>query len=122
MRILRFVLLLFMLIIGVLISLHYWSTAQFSSIKQVPIYSLVLIMSYIILHFIKKLLFNDAEWYDNLYYIALISIVLPVFFANSNNARTFHLILDLGVCFFMLPVLIEGWIIRKPQKDLLEDE
>lgn len=117
MKLLRFVLLGLMLIIGGWISLYYWNTDQFSSITQVSIFSMSLIMSYIVLHFVKKLLYNDTEWYDNLYYIALLSIVLPVFLADSNNAPTFHILLDIGVCFFIIPVLIEAWLIRKPKKE-----
>lgn len=121
MRVLRFVILGLMLVIGLLISMYYWGTEQFSSIKQVSIYSLVLIMSYIILHFVKKLLYTDTDWYDHLYYIGLSTIVLPVFFANSDNESTYHLLLDIGVCFFLIPVLIEGWFIRNNQTEEFED-
>ncbi len=109
-----FILVVSMLIVGTLISIEYWQTEQFSSIKQVSVPIMQLALLYIALHFIKRLLFPDVKWWNWLYYIALVSIMLPVFFANSSNENIYHWMIDLGTLFFVFPPLLElnDWRIK----------
>jgi cell division protein FtsW (lipid II flippase) len=96
--------------------MEYWQTEQFSAIKQVAVPVMILVIVYIAFHFFKRLIFKDINWWDWLYYLALISIALPVLFANSINENFYHWILDIGSSFFIIPVLIDTykwWINRK---------
>ncbi|MFT7343601.1 MAG: formate hydrogenlyase subunit 3/multisubunit Na+/H+ antiporter MnhD subunit [Lentimonas sp.] len=96
-----------MAVVGGLIISHYWSSEQFSAIKQVPVALMVTILIYIGLHFFKRLIFRELIWWDWLYYIALFSIVLPVLFANSQNENLFHWLVDLGTMFFIIPLAFD---------------
>tara|TARA_R110000737_G_C14624685_1_gene494434 strand:+ start:4528 stop:4857 length:330 start_codon:yes stop_codon:yes gene_type:complete len=108
-----------MLTIGLILCLEYWQTEQFSAIKQVSVPIMILVIIYITFHFFKRLLFKNIKWWDWLYYIAMVSIALPVFFANSINENFYHWILDIGSTFFIIPVLIDSydWWKNRKQKD-----
>ncbi len=101
------ILVISMLVVGAIINIDYWQTDQFSSIKQVSVPVMRMAMLYIALHFVKRLLFPDVKWWNWLYYIALVSIMLPVFFANSSNEKFYHWTVDLGTLFFLIPPILE---------------
>jgi hypothetical protein len=118
-RILHLLFNIVMLTIGLILCLEYWQTEQFSAIKQVSVPIMILVIIYITFHFFKRLLFKNIKWWDWLYYIAMVSIALPVFFANSINENFYHWILDIGSTFFIIPVLIDSydWWKNRKQKD-----
>lgn len=105
-----------MVALGLTISTSYWQTEQFSAIKQVSVNIMVLVIIYIALHFFKRLIYKTINWWDWLYYIALISIAMPVLFANSLNENLYHWVVDLGCVFLILPVLIDTYSIWKNRK------
>jgi formate hydrogenlyase subunit 3/multisubunit Na+/H+ antiporter MnhD subunit len=109
-----------MLILGLILGLNYWQTEQFSAIKQVSVSIMVLVIIYIALHFFKRLIYKTINWWDWLYYIALVSIALPVLFANSLNENFYHWILDLGCTFFIIPVLVDMYDWWKNRKTIEE--
>ena len=96
-----------MLIMGLLITTFYWNTEQFSAIKQVSVYMMILIMTYIALHFMKRFAFNVVYWWDWLYYIALVTIMCSALLANSENENFFHWALDIASLLFIVPILID---------------
>ncbi len=105
-----------MLFLGVTISMKYWQTEQFSAIKQVSVRIMILIIIYIGLHFFKRLIYKKINWWDWLYYIALISVAMPVLFANSLNENLYHWVIDVGCIFFILPLLIDTYSWWKARK------
>jgi hypothetical protein len=66
------------------------------------------------------LIYKTINWWDWLYYIALVSIALPVLFANSLNENFYHWILDLGCTFFIIPVLVDMYDWWKNRKTIEE--
>ncbi|MBU2019430.1 MAG: hypothetical protein KJ941_07285, partial [Bacteroidetes bacterium] len=97
----------------------YWKTEQFSAIKQISLYLMVLVMSYIVLHFIKRLIFKSTNRLDWLYYIGLTLILCSGKFASSSNENFFHWALDIGSLFFIIPVLydLNGWLNKRTIKE-----
>lgn len=117
-RFLRLILNVVMLIIGLIINVHYWQTEQFSDIKQVSAPMMGLVMSYIGLHFLKRVLFIVIHWWDWLYYLALMSIALPVLLADSITENIFHWLIDLGTTFFVIPILMDTYYLFQQRKKL----
>jgi hypothetical protein len=117
-RFLRFILNVVMLIIGVIINAHYWQTEQFSDIKQVGVPLMGMVMTYIGLHFLKRVLFIVIHWWDWLYYLALMSIALPVLLADSITENIFHWMIDLGTTFFVIPIVIDTYYLFQQRKKL----
>ena len=77
-------------------------------IASLPIFVLGLALVYIGLHLIKRILLKIQNWWDWTYYIGLVSVVLPVLFANESNQTFYGILTDYGTLFLMLPVLLDG--------------
>ncbi len=103
----RLMLIVAMAIVGGIINVDYWQTEQFSAIKQVSVPTMRLSIMYIGLHFVKRVLFPKLNWWNWLYYIGLVSIILPVLFANSSNENMYHWTIDIGTLFFLIPIVFE---------------
>lgn len=99
-----------MLYLGVSIVSIYWKTEQFSSIKQFSNAVVTYVFFYIILHMLKRFLWKRMRWWDYLYYLALISLIAPVLWANSANEQFFHWLTDIGGLLFILPILLDLYI------------
>ncbi|MFA7274043.1 MAG: hypothetical protein WC044_09245 [Crocinitomicaceae bacterium] len=117
-RFLRLIINVVMLIIGLIINVHYWQTEQFSDIKQVSVPMMGMVMSYIALHFLKRVLFIVIHWWDWLYYLSLMSIALPVLLADSITENIFHWLIDLGTTFFVIPIVIDTYYLFQQRKKL----
>lgn len=113
-RYVRLVYLLAMLVLGAFIINDYWTTDQFTAIKQFSFYGMSLVFAYILLHMGKRLLWKRLRVWDYLYYIALISLISPVLWGTSKYEVLFHWIVDVGVCFFVIPIVIDlyFWTIK----------
>ncbi|MDC1402847.1 hypothetical protein N8328_00405 [Crocinitomicaceae bacterium] len=103
----RLMLISAMAVVGVIINVDYWQTEQFSAIKQVSVPTMRMSMLYIGLHFVKRVLFSEIKWWNWLSYIGLVSIILPVLFANSSNENIYHWMVDIGTLFFLIPIVFE---------------
>ena len=109
-RYLRLVYLITMMVIGIFIIKDYWTTNQFSAIKQFTFYGMSLVFVYILLHMGKRLLWKRLRAWDYLYYIALCSLIAPVLWADSGSESFFHWLVDIGVVFFVLPIIFDLFI------------
>jgi hypothetical protein len=96
-----------MAVLGLMITREYWQTEQFSAIKQFTFYSMILVFLYILLHMGKRLFWSRLRWWDYLYYIALLSLIAPVLWANSANEQFFHWLVDIGTLFFVIPIVLD---------------
>jgi hypothetical protein len=104
-----------MLSVATLIISHYWSTNYFQDIKQVPKTVMIYAFVYIILHMAKRIVLKTQKWWDSIYYLGLLAMVIPVLWGDLENESMFHKISDFGTLFLIVPILIDGWIITKEQ-------
>lgn len=107
-RVKRIVFILIRLFLGAGIAIYYWNFIDGMEVKQVPITVMVLAMVYIAVQIGKRMIIKEQVWYDWVYYIGLISILTPVILTNSTNSILMNSIADIGVLFFVLPLLLEG--------------
>lgn len=105
------------MVLAVLISWYFWNAATLVEIKQLPVYILVYAVVYIGLQMLTRRLSNVHNWWDWVYYIGLLSIMIPVMLANSENEKMYHAITDIGIICLILPVLVDGYFfVNKPSK------
>lgn len=97
------------LISSVFICLYFWNATQLFEIKQIPLSILILAVIYIGLQMVTRKLSTVHNWWDWVYYIGLLSIMIPVTFANAKSELVFHLITDIGTICLVLPVLADGY-------------
>ena len=107
-RIVRVILLLIMLLLGTLVVMYYWSNDTLESLVIIPKKVLFFVLGYILVQILKRSLSREKKWWDWLYYIALLGILLPTVLADESNASIFHILADYGTLFLIIPVLIDG--------------
>tara|TARA_B110000503_G_scaffold5194_1_gene6926 strand:+ start:295 stop:669 length:375 start_codon:yes stop_codon:yes gene_type:complete len=106
-NLLTIVLLIGLFALGSLIINYYWTNNTLSSIVFVPMYVVVMTFFYIILQIAKRYFISNKNWWDWLYYLGLIGVLLPLYFAKEENLDTFQWVSDCGVSFLILPLLFD---------------
>ena len=101
------------LVLAVLICTYFWEATTLAEIQQLPIYLLILCVAYIGLQMFTRRMSGVQNWWDWVYYIGLLSIMLPVTLANPAQEKIFHLITDFGTLLLVIPVLVDGWFLVK---------
>ena len=107
-RLIRVIILIVMLLVGGIIINYYWNNESLESMVNVPMRILTLTFVYILCQIGKRFFFKKRNWWDWLYYIGLIVIVLPRSFATPENLSLFQIITDMGILFVLIPVLFDG--------------
>ena len=106
-NILTIVLLIGLIALGSLVINYYWTNSTLSSIVFVPMYVIVMTFFYILLQIAKRYFISNKNWWDWLYYLGLIGVLLPLYFANEENLDTFQWVTDYGVLFLIVPLLFD---------------
>lgn len=106
-KILKVLILVIMFLLGNAISMYYWSNGTLGSMRNVPMFIMILVLIYILMQILKRFLYKEKNWWDWLYYIGLLIVILPTYFASENNLSTFQLMTDFGSLFFVLPLLFD---------------
>ncbi len=106
-KILKILILVVMFLLGNAISMYYWSNDDLASMKFVPMFIMVLALVYILMQIFKRYLYKEKNWWDWLYYIGLLAIVLPTYFATEENISTFQKVTDFGSLFLVFPLLFD---------------
>ena len=112
-KISKAILLLILLVSGVFIFIHYLVNKDFDSLILTPVYVFIVCLIYIALQVVKRYLFKEQHWWDWLYYIGLLAVVLPVLTGTLENLETMHLVASIGSVFFVLPVLLDVYQLTK---------
>jgi hypothetical protein len=97
-----------LLVLGGCIVFYYWSVDTLEAIKFVPVYIMVLCLVYVLLQILKRYLFKSHKWWDWLYYIGLLSVMIPGYMVTSENLSTFAMMSDYGTLFLLIPALFDG--------------
>lgn len=96
------------LIFGTAIIYYFWSVETLEACVNLPVYVVILSFCYVLAQILKRYFFNRKNWWDWLYYIGLLAIVLPSFLMTEKNASFFHLFTDFGTFFLIIPALLDG--------------
>lgn len=109
------VLLLLSLLIGGMVVAYYWMNGSWEARINLPVYLLVLVFAYVVVQVTKRFLFARRNWWDWLYYIGLLAVVLPTYFMETTQQEYFHWLTDFGTIFLIVPVLLDGksWMNEK---------
>ena len=107
-RLIRIIILIIMIVIGGIIINYYWRNDSLDSMVRVPMGILIWTFAYILYQIGKRFFFKKRNWWDWLYYIGLVVIILPRSLATPDNLSSFQLITDMGILFLLIPVLFDG--------------
>lgn len=99
------------LVLAVLICSYFWDATTLEEIKQLPMVVLIMCVAYIGLQMLTRRMTGSQNWWDWIYYLGLICIMIPVSIANEKNEQLYHAMTDYGTILLIIPVLIDGWFL-----------
>jgi hypothetical protein len=99
------------LVLAVLICSYFWESTTLLEIRQLPMTVLVMCVVYIGMQMLTRRLSGNQNWWDWVYYVGLICIMVPVSFANEKNELLYHVMTDYGTILLIIPVLVDGWFL-----------
>lgn len=96
-----------MLLIGLLISLYYWTNSTLLAMKKAPLALMLLVLVYVILNMAKRKINNRQHLSNWIHYLGLTALIYPILLGNQENVSSLNLITDIGVLFLIIPILLE---------------
>lgn len=93
---------------------YYWNTQELENLRSLSMLLISAIMLYIICQLVKRFIFNKMGWYDWVYYIGLISILMPLLL-KQETGEWLHAITDYGSLFLLVPPIFGGRAILEKQ-------
>ena len=109
----RILLIIVSLILGSGIIYYYWTVNDLRAIKYLPLNVVFMSFGYVLMQILKRYLFATNNWWDWLYYLGLLGVVLPLFIANESNQWFFHLLTDYASFFLLIPMLMDAIVVLK---------
>lgn len=106
----RIVELLIVILMGVFAGIciaYYWNISSFEGLKFVPMKIMIFAFCYILLQILKRFVFRKQNWWDWLYYIGLLAIVIPSYLATDGNYSSMLLFAQIGTCFLIIPLIFD---------------
>lgn len=100
---------------GIVIN-YYWQNSALEALKEIPMYVMVFTLVYILIQIFKRSIFKEQRWYDWLYYIGLIAIMLPTVLVSEGNLSIFNVITDTCTLFLIVPIILEGKVFINGKK------
>lgn len=114
-RLIKIILLVVSLILGGLIIAYYWGVESHAEMYKVPMYVMIFAFGYILTQIARRYLVSGKKWWDWFYYIALTTMILPIFFSTPERASMFNYLTDFGTFFFVIPVILDGRELMKKE-------
>jgi len=106
-KLLKIVMLTTMLIFAGMVIVYYWNSDSLESMKYIPMRILIFVFGYILIQISKRFVFRKQNWWDWLYYIGLIAVILPVYFVSDTSLETFQMIAKIGTIFLVIPIVFD---------------
>lgn len=105
-RIILFILILVSLATSAFIVFYYWTADSINDLRTLPTVLLTSIIFFILAQLIKRYVKKKMKWYDWVYYLGLIAILLPLPLFLSKGEWMFS-ITKYGSLLIIIPSIIE---------------
>jgi hypothetical protein len=86
---------------------YYWNVQSLDAIRVLPKQIMIACLVYVLVQILKRFVQKERHWWDWLYYVGLISAMLPTFLVSSKNEDFFHILTDFGAPFLFIPVVLD---------------
>ena len=100
-------------IIGCIVCIYFWNASTIDEVSILPIWLLILTLVYIALQMFSRKYSDATHWWDWVYYIGLLSIMVPVSIINEGNENLCHLTTDFGTLFLIAPPIVDAFVYLK---------
>lgn len=100
----------------VYLTLYFEQSSELNQFRFLPRIILIVLLIYILAQVIKRSVLRRREKYDWLYYIGLISILLPVFFPNILTFEAFKNCIRIGMLSFLVGPILDIYKILRHER------
>jgi hypothetical protein len=100
-------------IIACTVCIYFWNAKTMSQVTNLPLWLLILTVVYISLQMFSRKYSDANHWWDWVYYIGLLSIMIPVSIMNEGNQQLCHLATDFGTLFLIAPPVVDAIVLMK---------
>jgi len=94
-------------LLAFLIAFYFWKNDSLVSIRRIPMLLILEGLVYIGLQMMTRRIQIVGKWWDWIYYFGLLSIMIPVTFADQANLSTWNLVTDGGTVLLIVPAMID---------------
>ncbi|MEX2484090.1 MAG: hypothetical protein WED10_06015 [Brumimicrobium sp.] len=109
-RILHFILILVSLVSASFIVFYYWTASNINDLRKLPTVLLTYIIFFILAQLIKRYVKKQMKWYDWIYYLGLIAILIPLPLFFSSGEWMFS-VTKYGSLLLFIPSVIELFVL-----------
>lgn len=111
-----------LLITAVYINFYYWTVSEVDELRNLPPLLLTAVIIYLLIQLIKKSLNkNKVVWYDWVYYLGIVGILLPLISIFSSGEWLFT-VTKIGAIFLLIPPIIAVIMLRNKSKNKDKNE
>lgn len=111
-----------LLITAVYINFYYWTVSEVDELRNLPPLLLTAVIIYLLVQLIKKSLNkNKVVWYDWVYYLGIVGILLPLISIFSSGEWLFT-VTKIGAIFLLIPPIIAVIMLRNKSKNKDKNE
>jgi uncharacterized membrane protein HdeD (DUF308 family) len=93
--------------ISVFLIMYFWKAEDFITIKYIDIAIILLAIVYILLQLLTRKLSSAPHWWDWVYYIGLLCIMIASIFISQETFNVFHMLTRIGTVFLILPLFAD---------------
>lgn len=121
-KILSYIFAIVLLVTAVYINFYYWTVSEIDELRNLPPLLLSAVIIYLLVQLIKKSLNkNKVVWYDWVYYLGIIGILLPLISIFSSGEWLFTMT-RIGAIFLLIPPIIALIMLYNKSKNKDEHE
>lgn len=107
--------LIFLMISAIYVFFYYVSADQIADLRNLPTAILVAVIVYLAIQFVKRYLQKVMPWYNWLYYIGIIAIIIPLPLFSVEGDWVFS-VTRWGSLFLLIPPVIEFLVLLKAKE------
>jgi hypothetical protein len=102
------ILLALSLMAGAYVVVYFWMDASLERMRALPMDVIVALFVYIFMQIVKRQWFTRRNWWDWLYYLGLLAVVLPTYLVTEENASLFSWGAQIGTLCLLIPAILDG--------------
>lgn len=112
---LNYLLLTILIVSGAYVFVYYMLANEITELRSLPTSFLIAVIVYILIQLIKRYLQKKMPWYNWLYYLGLIAVVIPLPLFSVQGNWVFS-VTRWGSLFLLVPPLIELIVLTQSKK------
>ncbi|MES2799160.1 MAG: hypothetical protein V4638_04025 [Bacteroidota bacterium] len=113
---LLFALLLLKILLAFIVFRYFMGVQSSSQLTKIPFLLLFSCIGYIITQLLSYYISKEQNWWDWVYYLALLSIMITVSFATENTYPFFNWFVKVGSFLLFVPIAIDLFYLSKQLK------